>query len=126
MANRYMHQMSYVPIKGYTTLVAVIDIGATGAPTIGTELKNARYITSIARNAAGEYTITLDDQYYELISFNVMQQLASNQDLHFQILAEDVDGAKTIKFACKTGATSTDPTQNSKLRIMITLKDSMS
>lgn len=124
MANRYMHQQRFSPIKGVTNLFAVVNIGASGAPTIASDLKNARYITSIVRNAAGEYTLTLDDTYYELISLNIMQQYTSNQDLTFQILNEDVDGAKTIKFACKSATTSTDPADGSKLRINIELKNS--
>ena len=104
MANRYMHQQNFSPLKGVTRLFGVISIGASGAPTISTALKSGRYINSIARNAAGEYTITLDDKYYELINFHVVQEYANNQDLNFQVLAEDVDGAKTIKFACKSAA----------------------
>jgi hypothetical protein len=46
------------------TLYARFTVGAAGAPTI--DVSNSKGIASIARNSAGEYKVTLSDQYQKL------------------------------------------------------------
>jgi hypothetical protein len=100
-------------------LYAEVSIGATGAPT----LDRGYGITSIERDSAGVYVLTLDDKYPRLMHMHVMMLEATAEDLTFQIESEDVNGDKTIQFQCKAAAVETDPSSGSKLLIKIDLKN---
>lgn len=75
MANRYMNQFSSSFVKGKVSLYAQVAIGATGAPTLSAA--NSKGIASVARNSAGKYTITLQDNYYSFLCVNASVLLAS-------------------------------------------------
>lgn len=103
------------------SVYAYVSIGASGAPTLNTNKSIG--ITSITRDSAGVYIITLDDKYNALLHFNVMMLEATAEDITFQVESEDVDGAKTIQFQCKAAAVETDPSNGSVLLIKIDLKN---
>lgn len=120
MANRNFHRLQSLT-REVKHLHAKVSIGASGAPTLDTNLSIG--VASITRDSAGVYILTLDDKYNALIDFSVMQVAASAEDLTFQIESEDVDGAKTIQFQCKAAAVETDPSDGSSLLIKIALKN---
>lgn len=80
------------------------SIGAVGAPTLSRKLG----VASMARNSAGNYTITLEDKYNALLNVGVVKQLASGAPSSVQcvIRSESVASAKTvvIEFVDKDGA----------------------
>lgn len=123
MANRnFTENNAYSFSKGFTVLTAKFTVGATGAPTL--VAASSKGIASIARTAAGTYTLTLDDTYNELLGMNFTLIDAGAEDLTFQVNTEDVDGAKTISFYCNTGGTATDPASGDTIRLMVFLKNS--
>jgi hypothetical protein len=72
-------------------------IGAAGAPTIDASMSKG--VTSIARSAAGKYTITLADKYNKLMDFNAVllkSDGAKSSVGGYTLVSEDVGGAKTI------------------------------
>lgn len=119
MANRNFNRLQALE-KEIKHLHVKVSIGASGAPTLSRKLG----VTSIARNSAGLYTLTLDDKYNDLISLDIQQLVASAEDLKFQLVAQDVSSAKTIQFRCIAIATETDPSSGSVLYINIALKNS--
>lgn len=121
MANRNFNRVQALE-KEIKELFMEVTIGATGAPTV----VQALGVTSIARNGAGDYTITLDDKYNSLKFFEAIQLDTSAQDINFQLHSEDVDGAKTIRFLCLTGASATELASGNKLYVKIELKNSSS
>jgi len=106
--------------KEVKSLYLQVAIGSSGAPTLTKGLGSA----SIARNSAGNYTITLQDKYTRLMSASITQLNSSAEDITIQLLAQSVDSAKTVQFVCKTGATATDPSSGSVLYIRLDLKNS--
>lgn len=69
------HMTQYAIEKFTCRIFANIAIGSTGAPTLTT--KKNKGITSIARNSAGKYTITLGRPYQYLLSIKETLILAS-------------------------------------------------
>jgi len=117
----YRKQSSKREVK---EVFAKVSIGATGAPT----LSSSEGIASIARNSAGNYTVTLSKKYRNFVSANIIQLASSAEDLNFQILSEDVDVAKTVVFSCKAydvdGAVAeADPSSGSILYISLNLQN---
>lgn len=119
MANRNFNRVQALD-KEIKHLYADIDVGATGAPTISKALG----ITSIVRSAQGDYKVTLDDKFTRLMFFQGVLEVSSAEDITFQLKAEDVAGVKTIDFFTNTGATATDPSSGSKMRLHIVVKNS--
>jgi hypothetical protein len=120
MANRNFHRKQALE-REVKDLYLEVSFGATGAPTIVKGLG----IASIDRNSAGDYTITLSDQYHgDLKYFNGVLLKSSAEDLYFQVKAVDVVSAKTIRILCLTGASATDPSSGSKAYFKIELKNS--
>ena len=105
--------------KEVKTLFAEVAIGATGAPTLTSGLG----VTSIARTAAGDYTVTLDDKYTRFMWGNVVLLESGDEDIQVQFAAQDVSSAKTVSFICTAGATPADPSDGSKLYIRLDLKN---
>ena len=121
MANRNFHRVQSLS-REVKVLHAKVSIGASGAPTLSSDLSIG--VASISRDSQGVYIVTLDDKYNNLLHFNVMMLEATAEDLTFQVESEDVDGAKTIQFQCKAAAVETDPSDGSVLLIRIELKNS--
>jgi len=121
MANRNFNRYQALE-KEVKSLYAEIAIGVSGAPTKTSGLG----IASITRDSAGVYIVTLDDKYTRLMSFSVIQEAATAEDLTFQVESHDVTSAKTIQFQCKAAAVETDPSSGSNLFIKVELKNSSS
>lgn len=101
-------------------------IGASGAPTINAPASLG--ITSIARNSAGNYTITLDDKYNDLLQVTQSVQLAAGAPAAIGgmvVRSEAVDTAKTIvvQFVDAAGA-AVELDSGSTVRLKIDLKNS--
>lgn len=105
--------------KEVKSLFAKITIGATGAPT----LTKGVGIASVARSAAGKYTITLDDTYVRLLHVDVKHLVSTVEDLVWQVTAETVSTTKTVAVAASTGGTFTDPSNGCVLLVRIDLKN---
>ena len=120
MANRRFQRIQSLT-REVKLLHAKVAIGASGAPTLDSEVSLG--FASITRDSAGVYILTLEDKYNKLVGFKVMQQAAAAEDLTFQIESEDVASAKTIQFQCKAADTETDPSDGSSLFIEVALKN---
>lgn len=121
MANRNFQNNLYHMERSVVKLFAEVAIGATGAPTL-IGYKNG--IASVSRTVAGEYLVTLEDSYFELLGLGVMLEAAAGEDLVFQLKEESVKVGKTFSFFCLAAGVLTDPSDGSKLRLEITLKNS--
>lgn len=98
-----------------------MSIAGSGAPTLSRGLG----VASIVRDSAGVYTLTLQDKYMRLMHVEIAQLVATAEDLSFQLVAEDVDNAKTIQFRCiDSSAAETDPSSGSRLLVRIEVKNS--
>lgn len=100
-------------------LYAKITIGATGAPTLTVGVG----IESIARNSAGDYTLTLSDRYNSLKMAKVRVLSATEEDLRAQLKSETVATTKQVNFMTLTDATKTDPADGSVLIVKLDLKN---
>ena len=125
MANRFFSRESYSLEKGPVRLWAKVSIGASGAPTLSSG--NCKGIASIARNSAGDYTVTLSDKYNKFLGLQVTFQSATG------LPAAPVVGIKafgtginTIEFVCTTAGSgsATDPGSGETMWIQITLSNS--
>lgn len=120
MANRNFHRLQSLT-REVKLLHAKVAIGASGAPTLDSEISVG--IESVVRESAGVYIVTLQDSYRKLVGLKVMQIASAAEDLTFQIEEEDVAGAKTIKIQSKAAAVETDPSDGSSLLIEVALKN---
>ena len=82
MANRWFNQFGKTLAKEVVSLYAQVSFGASGAPTLVTtgtnSTKTSQGIKSISQNGTGDYTITLQDPYYQLLWFGVAWDESSN------------------------------------------------
>lgn len=105
-----------------------ITIGASGAPTISPQ--TSKGIKSITRNSAGDYTVTFQDSYQRLLSFNAHTQNATGISGAGQVNVKTAgtnvttQGAGTVEFVCSTGGTATDPASGDTLYVNFTLSNS--
>jgi len=106
--------------RAVVKLYAEVAIGAAGVPT----LMYGNGVESVSLTAAGDYLITLQDSYYRLLDLNGSLEAVAGEDLRFQIKEEAVKDSKTLSVFCLAGATPTDPSDGSKIRLEITLKNS--
>ncbi len=118
IANRNFNRRQALE-KEIKDLYAKVTVAGTGAPTLVTPTG----IASIVRNGTGDYTLTLQDKYMQLKFAQVTFLDASGQDLRAQIKAEDVAGAKTIRFLTLTGASATDPASGQTMLIKVEVKN---
>ena len=107
---------------GVRELFCKAAIGATGDPTL--DVSASKGITSITRNAAGDYTILLAEVYPSLLMVDIMFLEADDTDLTSQVISEDVDGVGNVKIGFHAAATPTDPSDGSTIYVRITLKNS--
>lgn len=97
MANRNFPQSKQ---WGFHVMPVIIDLQASiGASGAVTGLSNSPGVTSVARTAAGKYTITLQDPYNSMCSLSGMMQKASG-----------TSGIATIELvAVSVGQTTSSP-----------------
>lgn len=100
MANRWFNQFRYSFLKYPVDLVAQVAIGAAGAPTLSAA--RSRGILSITRNAAGRYTVVLDDRYQRLLKLEHNVVIAAGTTSGVVELVVMVDSsnaaAKSVQF----------------------------
>lgn len=124
MANRNYNRYQALT-KEVKALFAQVSIGSTGAPTLSAAASLG--VTSVARTAAGAYTITLDDKYMDLLQITVSVQKASGApaSLAMVVRAQAVASAKTIQIAfVDASGANVELDSGSVLRIKIDLKNS--
>jgi len=120
MANRRFQRVQSLS-REVKILHAKVAIGASGAPTLDTDLSVG--VASVVRDSAGVYVVTLDDKYNALLHVDVMQVAASAEDLTFQVESEAVATAKTVQIQAKAAAVETDPSDGSVLLLRLELKN---
>lgn len=81
-------------------------------------------IASIARNEAGDFTLTLDDKWPSLKAMKAIHLATSAADLNVQMHSETVSTDKQIRFFTLAGATKTDPADGTLMFIKLELKNS--
>jgi hypothetical protein len=124
MANRNWNRAQNLE-KEVKSIFARVTIGASGAPT----LTKGPGFASIARDSAGLYTVTLQDQYNRLMHVSITQLEADLEDLAFQVTADNTTtSTKTFQFVCKAydgdgAVAATDPSSGSILLIKVDLKN---
>ena len=105
MANRYMH-----PQQGALQSLLVLVVGRfrpNGTSAVDNTLNKGEGFT-VARTAAGDFTITLTDTYTALISANVAVHAAADTDLTVTLGAETVATDGKVKLTVLTATTPTD------------------
>jgi hypothetical protein len=129
MANRQFAQFRYSLEKMVVDLYAAVAFGSTGAPTLDT--KNSKGIKSIARTAAGKYTVTLADKYQRVLAADAALIAATGVPAapHMFLVADgSASGTVTIQFAAPSGASgalvATDPASGHSARIHFALSNS--
>jgi hypothetical protein len=120
MANRNFHRVQSLA-REVKSLYGKVSIGASGAPTLS--VNDSIGITSISRDSAGVYIVTLDDKYNAFLQVSIMMLEATAEDLTFQVESEAVATTKIIKFQCKAADAETDPSNGSVLLLKIDLKN---
>lgn len=102
MANRRLQQFQYAFERELVHIHMKVAVGASGAPT----LSRAMGVTSMVRNSAGNYTITLQDKYNLLMNVQAQQIQASGAMAAplINIVSESVNSAKTIVIQCRDAA----------------------
>ena len=123
MASRNYNRMQALT-KEAKELHITVAIGASGAPTVTNEKEAGT--SDITRNAAGEYTLTLQDKYVRLLAFQDTVISTAQQDSKVQVTAEDVAGAKTIDFTTSVAGTPTDLADGDTLLLTVKAKNSTS
>lgn len=127
MANRYLYQFRGSFEPGIVTIYGKISFGATGAPTLVSGQN--RGISTIVRNSAGNYTITLMDSYVRTlgVSHNYLESTAPAAPALF-MTADNVAtlATPTIIVVTNAAGTATDPANGDVMMIRIDLKNSSS
>lgn len=124
MANRQFTQFSYQMEKAVVNLFAQVAIGASGAPTMNAA--KSKGVKSIARNGAGDYTLTLQDSYYALLGFDLSFVVATvPASPNVSIKTDSVTSVPgSIRFICSTGGVATDPASGEIMKICVRLSNS--
>jgi hypothetical protein len=123
MANRRFNQFTFSSVPAPVHIYCQVTIGATGAPTL---LQTGGFVSGIVRNGAGDYTVTLVDQYNKLLGLEVAINSGSSAPAapEINIQAESVASAKTLQFVCRAAGVATDPASGEKLYIIIKCQNS--
>lgn len=121
-------QFRYSYERDVYELFAKVNIGAAGAPTIASG--NAKGITSIVRNSAGNYTITLDHAYNRLLDVTCQSISGASPQaaplVTIQSEAVATASAPTVRLAMRAAdnTTATDPASGEVLLIRIAVRNS--
>lgn len=106
-----------------------IAIGGTGAPTMATVPSGI--VSTVTRNSAGNYTLTLQQNWYALLFATFQTEIPSSlspAELFVQLDSDTVGVASSgqgITFRVVTGAgVETDPPSGSGIRFLVMLKRS--
>ncbi len=89
-------------------------------------------VTSLARTAAGIYTVTLQDKYAYLIDYKINFSVSDSSDplagvgalTAYWLTPDSVNSAKTFKFTVVNGSdTATDVPAGATIRVALTLSN---
>ena len=126
MANRMFTEQAFTLEKAVVTLYADVTIAGTGAPTL--VAKNSKGVKSIVRNSAGDYTVTLADQYVKFFAiWPMFIKATAPASPSFSVKAFNMTaaGGATIEFIVYNSAgTATDPASGEELLLEIDVGNS--
>lgn len=105
---------------GVKILTGTITLGASSVAS--TTLTTDGIASSVVRNSAGDYTITLADPVGAFVGFNIEILAASAADLQPQLTALSTAN-KTVQFRVLTGATATDADSGVIIYVIIMVKE---
>lgn len=100
--------------------------GAGGVNVITGDFLNPA-AAAVVRNGAGDYTITLADNYTNIYQVSaIVNSAVANEDLYCQVAAYNAAaaGGATVQILCKTGAVNTDPGNGDEIQVMIVASNS--
>lgn len=120
--NRLYNQFYNSLEKKKIVLYGSVAVGATGAPTINAT--TSKGITSIVRNSAGNYTLTLADKYVALFNVKCTLKLASGSPavIGCVLRSETVVSTKTIVIEFLNASfAATDPASGCTMLLEIVL-----
>jgi hypothetical protein len=122
--NRLFNQFFNSLERGKVVLFAKVAIGAVGAPTVNAV--KSKGVASVAKNSAGNYTITLNDIYVDLYSCDVKFLGATDPGVAYvYTVSQAVNSTKAIVVQCKDiSGLAVDPASGSEMQIEIKLKSS--
>lgn len=129
MANRNFSSDMRTMERGLVALDFTIAIGATGAPTL--TKTGSTGIASVARTAAGTYTITLEDSYLSLVAMGLTVATVLNTysqggaSINGTPANQDVVTNKQVTFyTYTTGAAAADLPSGCTVHVNLLLKNS--
>ena len=119
MANRWFNQFGKTLEKEVVHLFGNAAIGATGAPTLDSS-NDSKGVSTLVRNSAGNYTLTLQDPYYKFLDFSVVFEnggtLAAAPVVDLQTISVGTSTGGTVRFVCRNySGTATDPDNGSTM-----------
>lgn len=124
MANRRFSKVAQQSLeRAVVHLYAKVAIGGTGAPTL--DANNSQGFSSIARNSAGDYTVTLQDKYHDFLCakavFNSGASPAASPTM--SVKADSIASAGTLEVVFCAGVTPTDPASGEILYLHLELRN---
>jgi hypothetical protein len=105
---------------GVKILAGTITLGASSVAS--TTLTTDGIASSVVRNSAGDYTITLADPVGAFVGFNIEVLAASAADLQPQLTALSTSN-KTVQFRTLAGAVATDGASGVVIYVVIMVKE---
>ncbi len=123
MANRRLFQFRYSFERDVVELFAKVAIAGSGAPT----LSEGKGIASIVHNSAGNYSITLQDNYNMLLDVSGQSISGSSAQAApmMTVVSEAVASSKIIilQYRAIDNSTATDPASGEVLLIRIACRN---
>ena len=127
MANRDFKDVQSIE-RSVKIVYGRATIGASGAPTL--VAASSIGVRSIARTAAGDYTVILGsstpastDKYNSLLWADATIIESDDTDLQIQVASETVSAAGQFKLICTAGATPADPPDGAVLLFKAEVKN---
>jgi hypothetical protein len=105
MSNQRYTQFRYSKEKKVVDLFAKVTFGSSGAPTL--VVAQSKGVKSIARNSAGDYTVTLGDKYPTLLG--VKHTFANATAPAAPAMYVKASTTSTIEVVFNAVGTATDP-----------------
>ena len=110
----------HTPNTNCTVICGSVAVGASGAPTV----TDGRGYT-IARTAAGDYTVTLNGDGGVGAILYADANVHTQSDVDLNITGKGISAsARTFSFTCLTATTPTDPTSGDTLQIFLVVRNS--
>lgn len=146
MANRWFNQFNYTVDKGVVNLFGVVNIGATGAPTLqqwkpsvgggGTYAAAVtggfRGVKSITRTTTGVYVVTFQDTFQRVMSYGIVFQAPTSTTPAAPIVTLQTTGTNVgsltspqVTFNCQSATGSlADPASGEIMLLNFVLQNS--